>query len=125
MIKSIIYIAVTAAIIVTFSVLEQTTLRSSFKDLSAETAIIKTKAEEKTLTEKDVANLQKKWIKKKEVLHVYIPHNEIKEADLWISECLYYAKARDYKEAREKAEVIAELFEQIPKTFSLRTENIL
>ena len=125
MIKSIIYVAVTAVLIFTLSFFEQTTVKNNFETLSGSISVLKTNAENETLTEADVKNFQNEWIKSKEVLHVYIPHNEIKEVDLWISECLYYAKEKDYSEARAKCEVIAELFEQIPKTFSVRKENLL
>ena len=125
MVKSIVYILVTAAIILTFSFLEQTTLNRNFGELSKEISIIKEKADDESLSANDVTAFQNKWIKAKEVLHVYIPHNEIKELDLWISECLYYAKDKDFTEVKAKAEVIAELFEQIPKTFSVAIENLL
>ena len=128
---------VTAAIILTFSFLEQSTLKNNFAELSQEISIIKEKAYDETLSVIELtvliavplgvicAAFQNKWIKSKEVLHVYIPHNEIKELDLWISECLYYAKEKDFTEVKAKAEVIAELFEQIPKTFSVKIENLL
>ena len=125
MIRSIIYVLVSVLIIVTFTVFEITTVNGAFGELSKEVAVIKEKAENETLTGTDVYALQKKWLEKKEKLHVFIPHNEIKEVDLWLSECLYYARAEDYKEAYSKAEVLSELFEQIPKTFSFRIENIL
>ena len=125
MVKSIVYILVTAAIILTFSFLEQTTLKNNFDELSQEISIIKEKADDETLSVIDLTAFQNKWIKSKEVLHVYIPHNEIKELDLWISECLYYAKEKDFTEVKAKAEVITELFEQIPKTFSVKIENLL
>lgn len=125
MIKSLIYVLVSVLIIVSFTVLERTTVNGAFGELLAEVALIKEKAEDETLTGTDVYGLQKKWIAEKEKLHVFIPHNEIKEVDLWLSECLYYARNKDYDEAFSKAEVLSELFEQIPKTFSFRIENIL
>lgn len=125
MIRSLIYILVSLAIICGLTFCEQSTLESSFNDLKREVAVIKEKAQSETVAEKDVKKLQDKWIKQKEILHVFIPHNEIKEVDLWLSECLYYSRKSDYAETNAKAEVLSELFEQIPKTFSFRIENLL
>ena len=124
MIRSLIYILVSLAIICGLTFCEQSTLESSFNDLKREVAVIKEKAQNETVDEKDVKKLQDKWIKQKEILHVFIPHNEIKEVDLWLSECLYYSRKNDYAETNAKAEVLSELFEQIPKTFSFRIENL-
>ena len=83
------------------------------------------KVDEQTAVEDDVYAVQKNWLDKKRVLHIFIPHNEIKEVDLWLSEAVTLIKNQDYKEALYKIEVTINLIEQISKTFSFRIENIL
>ena len=56
---------------------------------------------------------------------MFIPHNEIKEVDLWLSEAVTLIKNKDYKEALYKIDVTINLIEQISKTFSFSIENIL
>ena len=125
MIRSLIYILVSVSIIASLTFYEQSIIDRSFGELRRELSVITDKATNETVTEIDVKSLQKKWIKEKETLHAFIPHNEIQEVDLWLSECLYYSRKKDYAETCAKAEVLSELFEQIPKTFSFRIENIL
>ena len=62
---------------------------------------------------------------KKKTLHVLIPHNEIKEIDLWLSECCGLLETKTFDDALTKLTVVSELIEQIPKTFSFRIENIM
>ena len=83
------------------------------------------KVDDKTATQDDVYAVQNNWIEKKKVLHVFIPHNEIKEVDLWLSESATLVRDKEWKDAISKIEVLKELAEQIPKTFILSLENIL
>jgi hypothetical protein len=53
------------------------------------------------------------------------PHTEIKEIDLWLSETVMLVDKKEWTDALSKLEVLKELAEQIPKTFSLLAENIL
>jgi hypothetical protein len=75
--------------------------------------------------EDDVYAVQKNWLDKKRVLHIFIPHNEIKEVDLWLSESATLVRDKEWKDAISKIEVLKELAEQIPKTFLIAWENIL
>ena len=77
-----------------------------------------------TATEEDALAVQKNWLTHKEHMHVFIPHTEIKEIDLWLSETVSYVKSQNWEEARAKIEVLAELVEQIPHTFRFRLENL-
>jgi hypothetical protein len=58
-------------------------------------------------------------------LHVFIPHTEIKEVDLWLSESVTLVQNKKWEDALSKVEVLRELAEQIPKTFTLKIENVL
>ena len=83
------------------------------------------KVDQETAVEDDVYAVQKNWLDKKRVLHIFIPHNEIKEVDLWLSESATLVRDKEWKDAISKIEVLKELAEQIPKTFAVAWENIL
>ena len=125
MVRSVCYIIVTAIIIASLSITEYFVVKRTFDTLDVVFSETQDKLEKQVCTKNDVLSLQKIWIKSKERLHVFIPHNEIKEVDLWVSECVYYAGKDDYKEAAAKIEVARDLFDQIPKTFLIRIENVL
>jgi hypothetical protein len=72
-----------------------------------------------------VLAVQKSWVQKKKYLHIFIPHNEIKELDLWLSETIILVRDEKWSDALSKVEVLGELTEQIPKTFLIKIENIL
>jgi hypothetical protein len=100
-------------------------VNKSFKELNRLAVINQIKADEQTISCEDTTLLQKTWIKKKKTLHAVIPHNEIKEIELWISEAVKCVKEGKFSDASIKLEVVAELTEQVPKNFKFTFENIL
>ena len=124
MVKSIVSMIIAALIIIGGCIWENLYINNTFDELHETFDIIETKLENETCSEKDVLYAQKVWLDKKEELHAVIPHTDIKEVDLWISECLYYTSDKDYKEAQGKVTVILELLEQIPRNYLIRFENI-
>lgn len=124
MVKSVISVIVATALIAFGAVYENLALKNTFGQMILCTDELTLKLEDETCTVDDILSLQTLWIRKKEGLHVYIPHAEIKELDLWIAECVSYVKFKKYDEAISKLTVVKELCEQIPKTFSIRFENL-
>ena len=92
----------------------QTVLESLYEKVDDESAVMD-----------DVYAVQKNWIEKKKYLHAFIPHNEIKEVDLWLSEAVTLVRDKEWSDAISKIEVLKELAEQIPRTFKILWENIL
>ncbi len=125
MVKSIISTAIAIILLVSLSIFEQKIIDNTFNELSERLVVVYDKTENHTAVKDDVLAYQKFWIKKKEFLHVFIPHNEIKELDLWISESVTLIENEKYDDAISKLNVVMELVEQIPKTFALRIENVL
>lgn len=72
----------------------------------------------------DACALKDYWLTQKRTLHIWIPHNEIKEIDLWLGETVAYTQIEKYDEALTKIQVLKLLCKQIPTTFSLKPENI-
>ena len=104
---------------------ENNFIKSKFEDFNSVLTVLYDKIDNETATQDDVYAVQKNWLSKKKVLHTFIPHNEIKEIDLWLSESATLVRDKEWKDAISKIEVLIELSEQIPKTFMLSLENIL
>lgn len=124
MVKSIISVIIASALIAVGGIYENFSLRKTFDEMISCVDEISVKLVEGDAVTDDITSLQKLWLTNKKSLHAYIPHTEIKELDLWISECVSYVKLNKYDEALSKLEVVKELCEQIPKTFLIRFENL-
>ncbi len=125
MVKSIISMAVVSILLIIGSVYERNFIDRQFTELGQVLEVLYEKVDEQTATQDDVYAVQKNWLEKKKYLHIFIPHNEIKEIDLWLSESSTLVRDEEWNDAISKIEVLKELAEQIPKTFLVRWENIL
>ena len=125
MVKTIISILVVAFLLTVGSIYENDFINRQFDELNSVLVVLYDKIDNETATQNDVYAVQKNWLSKKKVLHIFIPHNEIKEIDLWLSESATLVRDKEWKDAISKIEVLIELSEQIPKTFVLSLENIL
>ena len=125
MVKALITALCSLAIIIGASFLEQYYLNSTFSEFERATYITYEKTENHTAVKDDVLSIQNLWVEKKKSLHIFIPHNDIREIDLWISEAVTLVENKKWEDALSKLEVVLEMVEQIPKTYSLKLENIL
>lgn len=124
MVKSIISIFVALAIIFGGAAYERNFVKRQFDEFDVVLESLYEKTENCTANKEDVLAAQMNWVKKKEVLHIFIPHNEIKEVDLWLAETISLVAFEKYEDALSKIDVLLELCEQIPKTFRLDISNI-
>ena len=125
MIKAFITALCALTIVIVGSCYEQAYLKNSFNEFKAATEKVYKKTEEHTAVKSDIIAVQNLWLEKKKKLHVFIPHNDIKEVDLWISESVTLIESEMWEDALSKLEVVIEMSEQIPKTYTLKLENIL
>ncbi len=125
LVKTIVSILVVASLLIVGSIYEHNFIRRQFNEFNQVLIVLYDKIDQETATQDDVYAVQKNWLSKKKVLHIFIPHNEIKEIDLWLSESATLVRDKEWKDAISKIEVLIELSEQIPKTFVLSWENIL
>ena len=124
MVKTIISILVVACLLIVGSIYEHNFVNKQFKEFNQVLIVLYEKIDDNTATQDDVYAVQKNWLSKKKVLHIYIPHNEIKEIDLWLSESATLVRDKEWKDAISKIEVLLELTEQIPQTFTIQFSNI-
>lgn len=125
MVKSVLSMICVFFILLFFGIYENIFITKNFSELNDVFTALYEKTENESANKEDVLSTQKNWHNKKKYLHAFIPHTEIKEIDLWLSEAVTFVDEKDYKEALSKLEVLIELTEQIPKTFAISFENIL
>lgn len=125
MVKSILSVIITLSLIIFGAFIENFYVKKSFKELNQIAIVCQHKADDQTLSSNDTNLLQNTFLRKRKLLHVFIPHTEIKEMELWISESVKCAKDLNYQDASLKLEVVIELTEQIPNNFKLTWQNIL
>lgn len=113
-----------AAILVCGAIYEADFTKRQFEELSTVLETLYEKVDNKTAVEDDVYAVQSNWVEKKKYLHIFIPHNEIKEIDLWLAESVKLVRDEKWEDALSKIEVLRELAEQIPKTFAVSIENV-
>lgn len=124
MVKTFISTIVVALLLCCLAVYESDFTKRQFEELSVVMETLYEKVDDKTAVEDDVYAVQKNWLDKKRYLHIFIPHNEIKEIDLWLAESVKLVRDEKWEDALSKVEVLRELAEQIPKTFAVTLENI-
>ena len=125
MVKSAISIIVVSLILIAGTIYETNFVCRQFKEFDTMLATLYEKVDDHTAVEDDVLAVQKNWIDKKMHLHVFVSHNEIKEIELWIAEAVTLVRNEQWEDAISKIEVLRELSEQLPKSFSISIENIL
>jgi hypothetical protein len=125
MVKTIISAICVAVILIVGPICEMNYIRNEFNEFHTVISELYEKVDENVAGEDDVYAVQKNWLEKKRSLHAFIPHNEIKEVDLWLAESATLVRDKKWEDAISKIEVLKELAEQIPKTFSLSLANIL
>ena len=97
MVKALISAIVSLFIIVGASAFEQNYLNNSFDEFEKIVKITYEKTENLTAVKEDVLTAQKTWVEKKKTLHIFIPHNDIKEIDLWVSEAVTLVENKNGK----------------------------
>ena len=125
MVKSIISMICVSIIFMVGAIIETNFVDRQFDEFHGVLKILYQKVDDQVATQDDVYAVQKSWLEKKRYLHVFIPHNEIKEIDLWLAESATLVRDKEWKDAISKVEVLIELAEQIPRTFKVIPENIL
>ena len=124
MVKTLVSMICVALLLAVSSWYESNFVKRQFNEFNIVLEELYEKVDEQTAVMDDVYAVQKNWIEKKKFLHAFIPHNEIKEVDLWLSEAVTLVRDKEWTDAISKIEVLIELSEQIPKTFKISWENI-
>lgn len=124
MVRSLISALIAIGILLGVAFGEQYLLRKCFGEFKENAVVVYKKIDEETAKKEDVLSLQKFWLTKKDTLHLFVPHNDIKEIELWLAEACTLVEHKEYKDALSKIDVVIELTEQIPKMYVFAPQNI-
>ena len=87
MVKSIISAVVGFIILIIGTIIEFGAINNTFNDFNQQLKILEQKTQNEIAVESDAEKVYEFWVEQKRTLHILIPHNEIKEIDLWLLEC--------------------------------------
>ena len=124
MVKTFLSMLIISVMLLVGSYFESNFINKQFNEFHEVLSVLYVKVDQETAVMDDVYAVQNNWLDKKRWLHAFIPHNEIKEIDLWLSESATLVRDKEWSDAISKIEVLKELCEQIPKTFRISWENI-
>lgn len=105
-------------------IFEDISLERSVRDCAEIVETVIQKTEEKTAKEEDVLSFSDIWDKTKSRLHTYIPHTEIREVDMWLSEAKSFVATQDFEFARAKLVVVRDKILSIPDSFRTTFGNV-
>ena len=125
MVKTIISTVLVAMILIAGAIYENNFIQKQFTEFNTIINALYEKTDEQTAVIDDVLTAQYSWREKKRYLHAFIPHTEIKEVELWLSETVVLVREDMWSEALSKLEVLKDLATQIPKNFLISWENVL
>ena len=124
MVKSLVSIVICLALIIGAAIFEHSFVNKQFGEFTCVVDSLYEKTLNETANKQDVAAAQECWRRKKAVLHIFIPHNDIREMELWLAETLSLISFGKYEDALSKIDVLKELCDQIPKTYALTLSNL-
>ena len=124
MIRTIASIFITLALLVGISMFEIFYVTRTFDCFHEALQSLYQKTENAAATYEDGVAVQTYWQAKKKILHVWLPHSALQEIDYQLDEAVGCICVEDYQSALPKMEVLLGLSENIPKSYSLKMENI-
>ena len=125
MVKSLVSILVTVLLLAGISLFEAFYVKDHFDEFRTELQSLYAKVDEGTANGEDAKIVHDSWERRKEQLHVWIPHNDISRIDDYMSETVGHIKQGDYSLAQAKLEILLHLTDCLPDTYRPGLENIM
>lgn len=124
MVKTIVSIVISAALLIFISVFERFRVNEVFQDFRERLVALYEKTEENESTFCDGESVRTFWTEKRKELHVWVTHTSIENVDYQLNEAIGYLCEEKYEDALPKIEVLIEMTKKIPSTYSFRFENV-
>ena len=124
MVKSLCSIAVAILLMLGAALFEWFYVSDNFEEFGEELHTLYQKTENETANGEDAKVVQSSWEKRKEGLHVWIPHNDISRIDDYMSETVRLVAEKEYTLALAKLEILIHLCECLPDTYRPALENV-
>ena len=125
MIKTIVSLLITIALIFGVSYYENVRVKNTFTNFSEVLETLYDKTESGEVTYEDGTAVEKFWENQKNTLHIWLPHTAIQEIDYQLYEAVGYLYVRDFESAIPKLEILMGMCENIPQSYRFSWENIL
>ena len=125
MIKTIVSIFITLAVLCGIAVYESSRVQKTFGDFETVLTALYEKTESGEVTYEDGTAVEEFWENKKNTLHIWLPHTAILEIDYQLYEAVGCLYVRDYKSALPKIEILLGMCENIPQSYRFSIENVL
>lgn len=124
MIRTIVSIFITLALIIGVSIYDIHYVQTTFAVFHDTLRSLKEKTELGEATYDDGLAIRSYWDSKKRIMHIWVPHTPLAEIDYQLDEAIGYLYTQDYAGALPKIEVILGLSENIPSSYTLTLGNI-
>lgn len=124
MVKAIIYTLAAIALCVGLFIFTEWYVCKQFKDFSNAVEVLYNKVENETANREDGFAVRDLWRSRKVKLQIFLPHNDISYIDYWLSEACGLIYNQEYSLALGKLEVLKEITENMPDSYTLKLENI-
>lgn len=124
MIRTIVSIFITLAVIVALSAYEMCYVHNTFAYFHELLQNLYTKTQLQTVTDEDGNAIRAYWKEEKQKLHVWIPHTSLQEIDYQMNEAIGFIYQDNYDDALPKIKVLIGLSEDIPRSYNLHLGNI-
>lgn len=124
MIRTIVSILVSFAIIFGLSFYELHYVQTTFKQLHEALVALYEKSETATASYEDGVAVQALWEDKREHLHIWMPHTVLQEIDYQLNETMGYLYLQDYANTLPKISLLIGITESVPVSYTFRLGNV-
>ena len=125
MIRAIVSIVITLALLIGVSIYEIYYVQTTFQNFETSLRSLKGKIEREEANHDDGLAVRALWDEKKKIMHVWIPHTALQEIDYQLDEAIGFLYVQKYEDALPKLEVLIGLSENVPKGYTFHIGNIL
>ena len=124
MVKSLLSILFAGMLLIGAAVFEGVYVKRQFSAFGEEVAVLIQKTEEGEAGEEDGEAVYVSWERRRDELHIWIPHNDISRIDDYLSESIRCLREHERELALSKLEIVARLCETLPSTYLVSLPNL-
>lgn len=124
MFKSLTAILISLALLFGAAAFEWNFVENHFSAFGEEISSLCVKTEAETANGEDAKAVIRSWERRKESLHIFIPHNDVSRVDDYLAEASKLIAEKNYSLALAKLEILLRLSERLPAAYRPGIENI-
>ena len=124
MIRTIVSILLSLALLVGAVVWEGVYIQNNFSQIEKTIKTLYDKTEEGTATHEDGEAVEIFWQENKQKMHFILPHSAVQQIDFELNEALGYLYQGNFQDALPKMEVLLQITEVVRQNYTLMWGNI-